>query len=579
VDIGADPRPDAGLQPVDLSPAPDLRPAVDLGPQPDPDLGPQPDPDLGPRPDPDLGPQPDPDLGPQPDPDLGPQPDPLEPEWERCPGEAVDLECTTVQVPLDWREPLGRRIDYRIRRIRPRRERAGQLWLLQGGPGAPGDALIEVGRFFADQLGDLAVYVPDHRGTGGSQWLGCRDAQSSLDPGCLERLRAEWGEELVRFSVSMAARDVGELIEVERVPGERVLVWGVSYGTFLVNRYLHLYPGQADAIMLDSSCPPDTCPAVNWDRNFDAIGTDYLEGCGEAPDVAERLGPEPVARLAELYAALDDGHCPDVTQMGLGRDGLKLVFAVLLRYEEVRTLIPVILHRVLRCGGDDRAAMAALVRALDWLGGEPDPGDSDVLAVNIFHAEFWPGDPSPEELARIHDELLISDGGSVGLAQMVRDWPWPPYWQDPAWEQWGPLLQPALLLNGTLDPQTPHFLLASAQEHFRGPTHHYLEVPGAPHGALMYAPGAGGVPCGMQLTLDFLARPEAPLDSSCLRRLPSPSCRAAPEYAEALLGTRDAWDGAPQGWKSMQRLQSLDERALRPLRELGRSWRRGRPTF
>lgn len=563
-------RPDLYLPPTPS----DIGAVVDEGPGPEPDTGTV-QPDLAQEPDvPTIR-----DAGRPPDPDTGPGPDPLEPRWERCPGEGMDLQCATVRVPLDWGDPEGRRIDYRLRRIRARVQRRAQLWLLQGGPGAPGDALIDVGRFFADQLNDVEVYVPDHRGTGGSQWLGCPGSPDPLGPDCVRRLERVWGDDLLQFSVTQAARDVGEMIEVERIPDERVLVWGVSYGTFLVNRYLHIFPAQADAVMLDSSCPPDTCPAVDWDRNFHTIGLQYLQGCSEDRDCRAHLGEEPVERLQELYAALDAGHCPDLLATGLDREGLKFVLALLLRYAELRPLIPVIIHRALRCGGDDRVAMQVLVEFLDGMAGEPEPGDSDLLALNIFKSEFWPGDPGPDELAAIHAGLLVSDGGSVQLAEAIRAWPWPAYPQAAEWDAWAPLLQPALLLNGTLDPQTPHFLLESAAQHFSGPLRYYLEVPGAPHGALMYAPGSGGVPCGMQLTLDFLARPQAPLDTSCLGRLPAPSYRPAPEYAMALLGTPDAWDGAPQRRKGGLQWERLTPTAARVLRAVRRARRTGRPSF
>jgi hypothetical protein len=49
-------------------------------------------------------------------------------------------ECATVDVPLDWDNPSGRRASFFVKRLRgsapgPHK----QMWLLQGGPGGAGD--------------------------------------------------------------------------------------------------------------------------------------------------------------------------------------------------------------------------------------------------------------------------------------------------------------------------------------------------------------------------------------------------------------------------------------------------------
>lgn len=60
--------------------------------------------------------------------------------WEPCPvaGSAERQECATLRVPLDHRDPHGRKIDLRISRIQALGTSRGALVLIPGGPGNSG---------------------------------------------------------------------------------------------------------------------------------------------------------------------------------------------------------------------------------------------------------------------------------------------------------------------------------------------------------------------------------------------------------------------------------------------------------
>jgi pimeloyl-ACP methyl ester carboxylesterase len=63
-------------------------------------------------------------------------------QWGPCPaGSALPgLECTTVQVPVDYREPQGRQLDVAVSRLPSKdpSQRRGVLVTNPGGPGAGG---------------------------------------------------------------------------------------------------------------------------------------------------------------------------------------------------------------------------------------------------------------------------------------------------------------------------------------------------------------------------------------------------------------------------------------------------------
>ena len=52
----------------------------------------------------------------------------------------------------------------------------------------------------------------------------------------------EWGEGLAQFTISNATDDLAELIDRARVPGQEVVLYGLSYGTAEMWRYLARHP-------------------------------------------------------------------------------------------------------------------------------------------------------------------------------------------------------------------------------------------------------------------------------------------------------------------------------------------------
>src|SRR4051812_16787847 len=69
-----------------------------------------------------------------------PSPPPSTLKWGACPAAAYptpDLQCTTLKVPLDYREPGGRKIDILVSKMPSKHpeKRRGVLLTNPGGPG------------------------------------------------------------------------------------------------------------------------------------------------------------------------------------------------------------------------------------------------------------------------------------------------------------------------------------------------------------------------------------------------------------------------------------------------------------
>lgn len=109
-------------------------------------------------------------------------------------GGGGDADCATIEVPLDWDTPDGPRIPYFVKRIPAASgPSTGMLWMLQGGPGVPGESLEQLAPAFAQALPNVDIYIPDHRGVGQSRLLGCA-GMSALDTACQAQVRDELGE-------------------------------------------------------------------------------------------------------------------------------------------------------------------------------------------------------------------------------------------------------------------------------------------------------------------------------------------------------------------------------------------------
>ena len=220
--------------------------------------------------------------------------------WTRC----GQLECATLFVPLDHRQPAGRQIGIALNRRRagdPAR-RIGSLLVNPGGPGASGVDLLPsiLGRLSTGVKARFDIVGFDPRGTGRSAPVRCLEsaqlaAYFAVDPtpdnagektalvqaverfvaGCRQRS----GDILPHVGTADAARDM-DRIRVA-VGDEKLTFLGFSYGTSLGATYAELFPDRVRALVLDGAIDPslDT-PSLNrgqgagFERAFAAFVAD-----------------------------------------------------------------------------------------------------------------------------------------------------------------------------------------------------------------------------------------------------------------------------------------------------------------
>ncbi len=198
------------------------------------------------------------------------------PKWKRCEASApAEFQCATIQVPLDYRAPGGKRLDLAISRIKSTApgKRHGVLLSNPGGPGGPGIymplALREELPASVTRKYDLIGFDP--RGVGESSPVSCNltlEEEDWLRPykketytkdvawarKVAEKCRAKSGSVLPHITTRNTARDLDVL---RAVLGEKKLSYlGYSYGTYLGAVYTQLFPGRVDRFVLDSAVDP-----------------------------------------------------------------------------------------------------------------------------------------------------------------------------------------------------------------------------------------------------------------------------------------------------------------------------------
>jgi pimeloyl-ACP methyl ester carboxylesterase len=491
--------------------------------------------------------------------------------WSRCSlftnSDDRAAECATVDVPLDWSVGGGRTISLFVKRYRGTSQPRGQVWLLGGEPGASSadleDHVLDVpgvawGPTFLAMAPELEVYLLDHRGTGRSTRLGCQSAEArgsaggsriTLEewPDCRDSLLAEWGAEgLGGFSITQAARDLGELVLLTRHADEPVFIYGVSYGTLWAQRYLRLYPTQPTGLVLDSVSPlGERRFALGFDRDFNQVGQRLFEYCAVDRDCSPRLGSDPWNRLAALYQRLDAGHC---AELKLGRSGLRQLLGFLLTSWPVRDYVPAVVGRLERCNPDDLLALANLV-GLVSSSQSLDPLFSQVLSQHILLSELVESPlPSLADTEANVAGLYLSLDVGPRLVQFYQQG-WPTYVPAPDAGQYPTASVPLLMLSGELDPETPSSLSALVRQHYTAPHQTFVLVPYSPSGVLDQSPirldeQDTVVTCGEELIRQFFAAPDALPDRTCVQDVLVPDFAGDPAIAALLFASESTW-GSP----------------------------------
>ncbi|MEL6344660.1 MAG: hypothetical protein AAFV53_16205 [Myxococcota bacterium] len=467
----------------------------------------------------------------------------LEP-WVSCdalPGSGDGgAECARAALPVDHNFPSGRVLIGSVKRIKPPGASNGQLWVITGGPGA--SAVDDMAQLPVTALAleqGLTVYAVDHRGVGGTGRLSCGEtlpADAAAWGRCGASIREEWGSAFDHLTITQSARDLVALTAT-LAEGEDLWLYGVSYGSWVVERYIDHFPERNVAVILEAPVPRNT-PLSRVDPQTDLTFREVMALCGADAACADRFGGEPQAVVDATLSSLDAGHCAG---LGMTASDAGRLFAHMLQRAETRDLVPAAAHRLQRCDVLDVERLKHLdgqvPRALGQLpitDGNTGAGDSVVALHHFAHAELWRSEASP----------LVSPGLNEQLAVSAQSWPaYLPAGND-EWVYWyEDIPQPQMLiLHGGLDPLTAGDGGWSGD--FEGRYALIYELETGAHDLIGGTPFENGTrDCGSELTTDFLAsRAVLTSTEACAWNLDPPNFSGDAAVSARYFGAPDAWD-------------------------------------
>lgn len=358
--------------------------------------------------------------------------------------------------------------------------RRGEIWLVAGGPGESGASFYPLLPVLRRAFPDRDLIVPDHRGTGFSTKL-CPAEEAVDSPDGIALAGAEWGPcigaihadpaRAHQFTVTAAAADLATLIGRHRGAG-RVDVYGVSYGTQLALRMMAAYPVAVDGLILDGLVPRDGTAEADLSRRtavVDAVGRGLLSAPQAAALARVLAQPEPLWR-------------PVVP----GGD-LRQLLGSMLNFPAARAQIPAIVTALDR--GDTApltGALAVLRGEAAALGGYPQSPTSLPLTILVSGSE--------NNARRDLDAATVADEArdalfTSPLPGFLASAPLPLYARD-AWHGRLPArLPPTLVMQGTLDPNTPFAAARAHAEALAGAGRvRFAAVDGGAHFLLLVAP-------------------------------------------------------------------------------------------
>ncbi|ONK14381.1 alpha/beta hydrolase [Streptomyces sp. MP131-18] len=203
--------------------------------------------------------------------------------WGPCPEEVASprLECSTLEVPLDYRDPDGRQIDIAISRLASEEpsQRRGVLLTNPGGPGATGldyPAVLAGSGLPQEVLDSYDLIGFDPRGVSNSTPVTCDLTPEQQKRGAFAPYahtaadvaqEAEYARTIAEQCAASptawmlphttTANTARDMDRVRAALGEpRLSYLGGSYGTHLGAVYTTMFPDRSDRVVLDSALGP-----------------------------------------------------------------------------------------------------------------------------------------------------------------------------------------------------------------------------------------------------------------------------------------------------------------------------------
>ena len=499
-------------------------------------------------------------------------------QFEPCTG-TPDYECAYLDVPLDPTGAASGALRLHVRRLTETRDGDEVLVALAGGPGQGSTDFIEdFAGVLAEGLENRQLVVLDTRGTGRSGALGC-DALKNVSPAAsarellapVGRCGRQLGESRRYYTTTEVVEDLEVLRAALEVP--RISVFGISYGSYVAQRYARRFPAQVDRLVLDSPVAQDQGGAFDL-SSYATVGRVLRELCAHGR--CRGITRDPVADLKRLLGRFRAGPLRATVYNSRGRPRrLRLraqaeLFDLIVSSDfstALRSALPAAIRSAAHGDG------APLLRLLAIDNGTNDPRefdeqneDPEEFSNALFFATTcqekptpWDSPEAPVAGRRAKRAAAIADlpaGAFAPFGRAAADSTqlgtrfcerWPATDVAPVPEP-GPIDAPALVLSGRTDLRTP--LAEARRTAARISDASLVVVPGAGHSLVssriacvqtaltrFFAESAVGNPCAGS-PARAVVQELAPLAPSDLRGIRGRGL-AAKLTAAALLTLRD----------------------------------------
>ncbi|WP_342119635.1 alpha/beta fold hydrolase [Pseudoduganella sp. OTU4001] len=428
-------------------------------------------------------------------------------------GSEEALRCHDINVPLDPQRKDAGQFKLHVAvapSFRPV-PNSDPVFVLAGGPGEAGsDVVALLDTTFKRMRATRDIVFIDQRGTGLSGKLRC-DGDQIDDAGsdgqlnqavakCLSAIKHPLG----LYSTANAAADI-EQVRLALGYG-KVNIFGGSYGTRLGQAYARSYPNSVRTLILDGvAAPEQVIPAAAQDAQQALEG--IFKRCADDKACAQaypQLAKEFETLLARVNAGsvkLDFTHPRNLKRIQLPLTNLRFVSVIhsTLYSPQDSQRLPYIIHNAYE--GNWGPFLARSYAGSDY-------SPEGLLSMPLYLAVVC-----SEDIPRLTDEARVADErGSFLRGHAGRIAAICPLLKVPA-AQTQPASQiaaPALLLSGAQDPVTPPRRAESAAKAMAKAKH--VVVSNAGH-------GVSRLGCMPRLMREFLDKPEAEVDTACLKEI------------------------------------------------------------
>jgi pimeloyl-ACP methyl ester carboxylesterase len=226
-----------------------------------------------------------------------------------CPaGTPARFDCAVVTVPRSRAGlvpgTIALKVERKLAGAVPSRD------AVIGLAGGPGQAALGLGGFFGKALkpalGSRDLIVFDQRGTGESQALSCpalSSPEEAMRAGSIGELIESCAQQLGPARGAYTTQEsVADIEAIREAAGyEKLVLFGVSYGTKVALQYAERYPQHLEALVLDSVVPSSGSEPFGV-PSFQAIPGALEELCSQR--ACAGITANPTADLARLIAKL-----------------------------------------------------------------------------------------------------------------------------------------------------------------------------------------------------------------------------------------------------------------------------------